>query len=100
MESELINSRFETKYIDLGTSKSLSEIGRSPVKKLGLYFKILINTINRLLIFRPNLIYIAISAKGVSFFKDAIVVFIAKLLGKKVVFHMHNHGVRLKQDHW
>ncbi len=100
MNSTLINSRFHTEFIDLGTSKSLEEIGRIPLKKFGLYCAILFKTVKNILVIKPNLVYIAISASGISFFKDALVVLLSKTLGKKVVFHMHNQGVRNHQNHW
>lgn len=100
MESSGINSSFQTKYINLGTSETLEEIGRIPLKKIWLYIKILFETLKDILTFRPDLTYIAINATGLGFFKDAIVVIIAKSIGNKVVLHMHNQGVRLKQDNW
>ena len=100
MESAIINSNFQTAYINLGTSETLGEIGRIPLKKIWFYIGILIKTLKAIVTFRPDLTYVAINATGLGFFKDAIVVIMAKIFGKKVVLHMHNQGVCLKQDVW
>ncbi len=50
--------------------------------------------------FRPNLVYLTLTSKGVGFYKDALVAIIAKVLGAKMVYHFHNKGVSTRQDKW
>jgi glycosyltransferase involved in cell wall biosynthesis len=97
-ESRLLNEQFECRYINLGTSKSIDEIGKNPFGKTHIYLNILFSTIKNLLFFKPDLCYIAITAKGVAFYKDAIIAIIVKLFGVKVVYHFHNKGVSNYQD--
>lgn len=97
-ESRLINEQFNCRYINLGTSKSVDEIGKNPFGKIFIYLKILFSTINNLLFIKPNLCYIAITAKGIAFFKDALIALIVKLFGVKIVYHFHNKGVSNCQD--
>ncbi|WP_010180118.1 glycosyltransferase family 4 protein [Aquimarina agarilytica] len=92
-DSHLINASFNTSYINLGTSKSIDEIGKSPVKKIGIYLKIIFQVVYQLIFNRPNIAYLAITAKGVGFYKDFLLVLIIKLLGVKLVLHHHNKGV-------
>src|SRR5690606_13005950 len=49
--------------------------------------------VKELLIFRPRLCYLAISAKGGAFYKDAVVALFVRLLGIEIVYHFHNKGV-------
>ena len=93
-DSVRINTEFNSRYINLGTSKSIEEIGKNPFGKIIVYFKIILNTLHQLLIFKPDLFYLAITAKGIGFYKDLIIVFLAKLFGVKLVLHFHNKGVQ------
>ncbi len=92
-DSNLINTSFNTSYINLGTSKSIDEIGKSPLKKIGIYLKIIFQVAYQLIFNRPNIAYLAITAKGIGFYKDFLLVLLIKLLGVKLVLHHHNKGV-------
>ena len=98
INSESINTEFDTQYINLSTSKNVDEIGKTGILKWVRYSKIILSTIKCLWFFRPNLVYITLTAKEIGFYKDALLVFLAKLHGKKVVIHFHNKGVRSRQD--
>jgi glycosyltransferase involved in cell wall biosynthesis len=50
------------------------------------------------IIWKPNLCYIAITAKGPAFYKDALFVTLSKLFGIKLLYHFHNKGVSTRQD--
>jgi glycosyltransferase involved in cell wall biosynthesis len=97
-DSLLVNQEFDSRYINLGTSKSIDEIGKNPIKKVGSYLKIISNTFYHLLFFKPDLVYLAITAKGIGFYKDVVVAFLVKLFGVTVVLHFHNKGVSENQD--
>ena len=96
--SEKVNAVFVTRYINLGTSYSIDEIGKSGVKKIFRYLNILLQVFKHLLIFKPNLCYFAICAKGPAFYKDALIALIIKSLGFKIIYHFHNKGVAVNQE--
>ena len=98
MDSSLINENFDTRYVNLGTSRSIDEIGKRGLTKLFIYFRILFNFIKYLVFFRPKLVYIAITAKGVAFYKDMILAVMGKWAGAQLVLHFHNKGVQSHQD--
>ncbi len=98
--SKIINGNFNCKYINLGTSKTINEIGNNGLIKLWRYFKIILKTLTQLIEFQPNICYIAITAKGPAFYKDAFLVLLIKLFRIKVVYHFHNKGVSKRQDKW
>jgi glycosyltransferase involved in cell wall biosynthesis len=100
MQSKIINDSIQAKYINLGTSRSMDEIGKNPFQKTGRYLNIITQTVRHLLFFRPQLVYIGFTAKGLAFYKDALLVLLAKLLGKKIVFHLHNRTVADRQAKW
>lgn len=95
--SAVINNNLISRYINLGTSNTIDEIGKKGIDKYFRYFSILIQVVKQLIIFRPNLCYLAITAKGPAFYKDAIVALLVKLFGVKIVYHFHNKGVSKKQ---
>lgn len=97
-ESNLINSTFNCKYINLSTSISVDEIGKKPILKVIRYIIILIKIALELIRFKPELCYITITAKGGAFYKDSFAVFLIKLFGVKIVYHMHNKGVSVNQN--
>ncbi|MDO1513695.1 glycosyltransferase [Maribacter confluentis] len=92
-ENKRINSEFATSYVNLGTSNSIDEIGKGGFRKILLYTKILISILKQLIFNRPDLVYLAITAKGIAFYKDFIVVFLIKLFRVNLVLHFHNKGV-------
>ena len=99
-DSKIINTSFDANYINLSTSLTIDEIGKNPIVKISRYFKILFQVIIRLIKDNPGLIYIAISAKGVGFYKDYPIALLAKLFRKKLVLHYHNKGVKTRQQNF
>lgn len=97
-DSLIINETFSTRFINLGTSKSINEIGKKPLSKIISYLKLLVSFIFLIINFKPDLIYLAINAKGIGFYKDFPIAFLAKSFGKKLILHFHNKGVILNQN--
>ncbi len=97
-ESEKINSAIDGRYINLGTSRTIDEIGKSGLKKWWRYILLLWKTGINVLSFRPNLVYLTPTSKGGGFYKDALVAILVKALGAKMVYHFHNKGVSTRQD--
>jgi glycosyltransferase involved in cell wall biosynthesis len=92
-DSKIINNSFETNFINLSTSKTVDEIGKKPFVKIGRYFKVLLQIIISLIKYNPKIVYLAINAKGIGFYKDFPIALLAKFFGKKLVLHYHNKGV-------
>lgn len=99
-ESESINNALDGRYINLGTSRTIDEIGKGSLKKWWRYFLLLWKTGFSVLNFRPNLVYLTLTSKGGGFYKDALVAIKAKTLGARLVYHFHNKGVSTRQDRW
>ncbi|MFP4845206.1 glycosyltransferase [Winogradskyella sp. PE311] len=96
--SSKINEAFNTVYINLGTSSSINEIGKKGIKKWLLYFKILTRIVKQMLIFKPDSVYIAMTAKGIGFYKDILAIFFIKLFRVQLIIHFHNKGVSDHQN--
>lgn len=93
MDSDLINTAFETDYINLGTSKSIDDIGGIGVLKILTYVSILFTVFKKVFKKKYDVVYIAPTVSNFGFYKDFIVVVIVKLFQKKIIFHQHNKGV-------
>jgi len=93
MDSKLINSSFNTEYINLGTSKNVSDIGGMNLKKISTYFRILFTLLKKVIRNKYDLVYIAPTVSNLGFYKDFMAIVIIKTFQKKSVFHLHNKGV-------
>lgn len=97
-ESESVHLSFNCKFLNLSTSKTIQEIGKSSFLKWGRYFRMIFSFLNLLIFFKPDLVYLTLNSKGSGLYKDSVFAFCAKLFRKKVVYHFHNKGVRENQD--
>jgi glycosyltransferase involved in cell wall biosynthesis len=97
-DSHTINNTFNCRYIDMGTSTRVDEIGKRNINKFFRYLFILVQVITQLILFRPKLCYLAITAKGPGFYKDSLVAILVKLFGVKLVCHFHNKGISTRQS--
>jgi glycosyltransferase involved in cell wall biosynthesis len=98
-DSVLINEELNCRYINLSTSRSIDEIGKGGVEKLWRYLGILFQTFWNLVVFRPAIVYLTLTAKGSGFYKDALLALLIKGFGMKVVYHFHNKGVSERQNY-
>jgi glycosyltransferase involved in cell wall biosynthesis len=98
--SKVVENTFDTKFINLSTSLTIDEIGKNPLVKISRYLKILFQVIISLIKDNPGVIYLAISAKDVGFYKDYPIALLAKLFRKKLVLHYHNKGVKTRQQNF
>ncbi len=91
--SAIINSRIECRYVNLGTSTDIGSIGRSSPSKWLRLVRIKWQVMYQLIQFRPDLVYMTLTAKGPGFYKDAVIALLVKAFGCRVAYHFHNKGV-------
>ncbi|AMQ57520.1 hypothetical protein AO498_13810 [Algoriphagus sanaruensis] len=92
--SKVINQSFDGNYVNLSTSSTVDDIGKSGIRKWVKYLKIVAKVFHQGLFNRPDLAYITLTSNGPGLIKDAGIVFIFQLLGLPHVFHFHNKGVK------
>jgi len=92
-ESRAIGDRFAGRFVNLSTSRKISEIGHFSIMKPARYIASLAKTFFLLLTIRFDICYLAITCHGAGFVKDAPFVLLCKLFGRKVVIHQHNKGM-------
>ena len=96
-QSTVINTALSCRYINLGTSRTVDEIGKNPLAKSGRYLMIMLRELWQLVVFRPHTVYLTISASGAGFYKDFPIAMLAGLLGAKRLYHFHNKGISERQ---
>ena len=96
--SPLINEAFETRYINLATSVSMSHIGRFAFSKIGRFRSIRRQVKAAIKEFCPDAIYFTPTSCLPMLWKDYL---IARLfLGKPIplIIHLHNSGVNKRKN--
>ena len=96
-KSGYINSIYDCRFVNLGVSKSINDIGRSSIRKLISYFSLVWQVKKQLITFKPELCYLTPTSAGSGFYKDDLIIAIVKLFGVKTVFHYHNKGISTRQ---
>jgi glycosyltransferase involved in cell wall biosynthesis len=92
--SILINKTFSTKYLNINSSSNFNQLGKKNFYKFFTILKIYLKLIIDLIYFKPDLCYFALNSKGIAFYRDLIVVFLLKIFNKKIIYHLHNKGIK------
>ena len=92
-ESKVINTNYETEFVNLTASFNLQGIGKGSFSKILTILKILKNVFSSLSKKDYDLCYMTLTAKGAGFYKDFLIVLLLKCFRKKIVYHFHNKGV-------
>ncbi len=79
-------------------SRNVHEIGRITIKKLIGHvitiFRLFISIISK----KPDLCYMALSTTGAAFKKDILLIALLKLFRIKLIYHLHNKGIKREQS--
>lgn len=92
--SALINDKFSTKFINISPATGLADIGKIAPSKIIKILQIIFNVATSFHKFKPDLVYITLSPHGLAFYKDGLIAIALKLMGAKVVFHLHGKGIK------
>ena len=91
--SAAIREAFTCRFINLLASKNTNETGQLNLSKLLGTLGIIGSLLKLLISKKPDLCYFALTVSGFAFYRDVLLVFILKLRGVPIVFHMHHRGV-------
>ena len=92
-DSKIINNTFNLDWVNLSTSRTMSEIGKKSPKKILRFLHSFFKTLYKLSTNKYDLCYLAITCHSKGFFKDAPFALLCKLFGQKIVIHQHNKGM-------
>jgi glycosyltransferase involved in cell wall biosynthesis len=93
-ESKLINASFSCDYVNLATASDVNDIQKNRPGKYLKAFAIYFTAFRKMAFKRYDQVYITPFSFGAGFYKDALMVMLAKLLGQKPILHIHTFGFR------
>ncbi len=93
-DSKHINAEFECDYVNLSTSRTVDDLQRGKLYKLGLALGVFAKAFIKLLFRRYKYVYITIFPYGPSFVKDSLIVLMARILFQRPILHIHSYGFR------
>lgn len=101
-DSSIINGALTCDYINLATAKNIDDLQKSGLRKYLLTIKILAQSIFKMATRRYNYVYITVFPFGFAFYKDSLVVLLARLFRLKPLLHLHTYGFKknAKQSAW
>lgn len=98
LDSSVINTAFDTRYVNISPASEMTDLGKVSFKKMLATAKIYQLAIQAYLTFKPRLVYLTLSPHGAAFYKDGLLAVLLKILGAKLVFHMHGKGVTAESN--
>jgi glycosyltransferase involved in cell wall biosynthesis len=98
LQSQAIAEAFETKFIDLALSKTISAIGHYSLSKFANLILLFPKLVFWLCYFRPQLIYFTFSPSGPALYRDALICLIIKFFRIRLIIHMHGKGLKKIPD--
>lgn len=99
-ESKVINEAFDGDWINLGTSRTMDEIGEKTIAKPFRLLEALCKEFWYLLTKHYDLCYLAITCHGIGFLKDSPFVLMANLFRRRIIIHQHNKGMARDIGRW
>jgi glycosyltransferase involved in cell wall biosynthesis len=99
-QSKLINDAFDAYYINLSTSRNLSNIGRGGLTKVFVLIAIYFRILYAILTNRFDLCYLTINARGLGYYKEMLLVSLLKIFNYKCIYHFHNKGINNHHNSW
>lgn len=96
VESKLIQAYFETQVIPFDFAREVDDVGRFSLLKLAKMVQRTFTIINKLINFRPNLVYFNISLFGFALYRDFFFVAIFKLFRAPLLYHLRTQGVKVQ----
>lgn len=94
VSDESINQKFNVIVQPIQMANEIEDMGSFSIKKLFNTFNIFIKQIVLLTTKSVHLYYIALSPINFAFYKDFILVVIAKMFNRRITIHLHGQGIK------
>lgn len=94
VNGEIINKFFELIIVNQQFLKSIDKISKFSFEKLFKAFYYAYEIIKKIVTRKPDLVYMTFAPKGFALYRDLGYSFIVKMLGKNIVFHLHEKGIK------
>jgi glycosyltransferase involved in cell wall biosynthesis len=94
VESKLLKSNFRMVTVNLHFAETVQELGKFSLTKVWMTFVYAYEIAVKVMKHKPDLVYFNLTPKGFALYRDSFYVFILKMLGQKIVFHLQSKGIR------
>lgn len=102
LDSPVLREHFEVHLLDLADRRPISTVERFDWQNVWLALRHAAQCLWWLVLWHPALVYVPISQKTLGFLRDALFLVPARLLGLKVVVHLHGGNLQsfFEQSSW
>jgi glycosyltransferase involved in cell wall biosynthesis len=80
----------KTIHVDTSDHRPISTVGRIDFRNIFLALKHSVGFVSRLLLHRPDLVYIPVSRDRLGFLRDALFLLPTRLSGRRLIVHLHS----------
>jgi len=87
---------FEILHLELADRRGIAFVGKADFHDVCLFLRQLVSLTKLLIRRRPRVSYLALSQTAIGFFRDSILLILCRLLGSRVVIHLHGGNF----DNW
>lgn len=94
LDNKKIKKTFITSFLNSSSNKNYKHLNKFTIAKLLIFIKICFNLVKKLKQFKPNMVYVNLSPRGIGFYKDIFLIFIIKIFKVKIVNHLHGKGIK------
>lgn len=94
IQDATVQDKLNMKVLPIQMATRLEDLNNFSLTKVLRALKVYVQFIVSRFTFRPDMCYITLSPKDFAFYKDAILVFLAKVLFVKRVIHLHGQGIK------
>ena len=91
--SSIINDQIDAVYVNLATNVKLNQSGKGSFKKIITFFRLIRRVLSELIRHKFDVCHMSLTASGLGFYKDVIIVALLKLFNVNIIYHFHNKGV-------
>lgn len=90
--------RFRLLHLDTADRRGMENMGRLDAGNIGLAFTHLVRYLRLLRAEQPELVYVPLAQNRLGFLRDALFLLPARMMGKRVIVHVHGGGFRAFVD--
>jgi len=93
-ESTYVNDSFDIIKHEIQTARSITDIGGISLSKIWITILILVRGVMKAIKYKPDILYVTLSAETVGFLKDSLLILLCKPFVKMVYIHMRCYGLK------
>jgi glycosyltransferase involved in cell wall biosynthesis len=94
LNSKLLKGSFSIETVNLHFAESIHELGKFSPAKVLRTFIYCFEIVKKVIKHKPDLVYFNLTPRGFAFYRDALYVFILKLLRRNIVIYLQSKGIK------